>query len=41
LSVAPSLRGSRGVALRLSWTIRVSMVFFVFSVGAHKRIRRM
>jgi hypothetical protein len=37
----PSLRGSQGVALRLSWTILVLLVFFTLSVGAREHIRRM
>jgi hypothetical protein len=35
------LRGSQGVALRLSRMILVSMVFFMSSVGACERIRQM
>jgi hypothetical protein len=41
LSVTPSLRGSQGVALRLSWIILVLMMFFKLSVGACERIRWM
>jgi hypothetical protein len=37
----PSLSGSRGVALRLSWCILVLEVFFRSSVGARERIRQM